>query len=494
MNGKSGVLLVLAVICGLAAMWGVKQWTAGQKTATESVNVLVAAREIKAEEVLKEDMVKTIPFPRSHVPAGAVMSYKEIEGRWVKIAMLTDDPIVEAKLAPKNAPIGLTPRIPKGMRAVAIEVNEKTGVSGFILPDHRVDVIQTKGIKGASGGESLSETILEDVQVLAAGTSIVRPDDKAIQVRTVTLALKPEDVGIVVAAGDKGPLSLSLRGVNDHAPVQTSKPGAKEPSVTVVVATRDLKPGEPIQAGMVSVKEIRESEAPALVAKSEAEIVGKSLQIPIFAGEPIHLAKLEGEAPLDVETRPRPKPGMRAVSIELDGATGSVAKIQKNECVDVFWTSKAGAPPSTPAPTPTPDAGPLTAAVPGPAPTESRAILQDVLVLEPPTQAQEPGGPSQAGSSWTLTLEVHPRDIPALTSAQATGALSVALRDPGDHQRYMPPTYIPPQFVERHGVVFSGLQQPQRYLIRHKTSDAVYLGERFVDPTETKAVTVNRSR
>lgn len=483
MNGKSVMLLVLAVVCGVGAMVGVRKLTSKQETSGEMVNVLVAAREIKEEEVLKEDMVKTVQFPKSHVPAGAVLTYKEIEGRWVKIAMLTGDPIVEAKLAPKDAPIGLTSRIPKGMRAVAIEVNERTGVSGFILPDHRVDVIQSKGIAPGPGGGANSETILEDVQVLAVGNSMVRPDDKAVQIRTVTLALKPEGAGIIVAAGDKGPLSLSLRGVDDHAPVRTAKPKPKKTTLPVLVAARDLKPGEPIQADMVTVKEMHQGDAPARAATSAAEVTGKTLQIPIFAGEPIHLAKLVGEVPPGPDTGPRPQPGMRAVTIQVDNSTNSGTKIVKGEYIDVILTSKSGA--SEPA------AGAQSGATSGLASTRSRVVLQDILVL----QAQGSGDASQAGAPWTLTLEVHPRDLTVLTEARVAGTLTVALRDPGDHRRYTPPRYVPARFVERKGVVFSGLLPPQTYMIeRRKVTEDLYIGERFDDPSKPEAVTVDRGR
>src|SRR5206468_3616748 len=112
----------------------------------EMKEIVVCVRDLKAEEVLKDDMLKTIQVPASAVPAGSINSLKDAEGRWVRIAMLADEPIIEGKLAPKNAPKGLVGQIPQGMRAIAIEVNEKTGVSGFILPEHRVDVIRAKNI------------------------------------------------------------------------------------------------------------------------------------------------------------------------------------------------------------------------------------------------------------------------------------------------------------------------------------------------------------
>jgi pilus assembly protein CpaB len=62
------------------------------------------------------------------------------------------------------------------------------------------------------------------VLVLAAGQIFTRPEEKAVQGRTVTLAVTPDQVDQLVAARAKGPLSLSLRGVNDHLIVEQPKP------------------------------------------------------------------------------------------------------------------------------------------------------------------------------------------------------------------------------------------------------------------------------
>src|SRR5436305_1951512 len=111
--------------------------------------------------------------------------------------MLEGEPVLDRKLAPKGSPAGMVARIPKGMRAFAVEVNEHTGVSGFILPDHRVDVVQNDT---APNGKAEAETILQDVLVLASGQVFTRPEDRSIQSRTVTLAVTPEQVDILVGA------------------------------------------------------------------------------------------------------------------------------------------------------------------------------------------------------------------------------------------------------------------------------------------------------
>jgi pilus assembly protein CpaB len=179
----------------------------------DTQEVLVAVRDFKAEELLKPDMVNVIRMAKSAVPANAFSSYADVQDRWVKNVMVEGDVIVEKKLGPKGTPPGLVANIPQGMRAYAIDVTEQSGVSGFILPGHHVDVVRHES---NNKNDLRAETILQDVLVLATGQVFSRQEERAVPSRTVTLALKPEEVDILVAARARGSLALALRGVNDH--------------------------------------------------------------------------------------------------------------------------------------------------------------------------------------------------------------------------------------------------------------------------------------
>jgi pilus assembly protein CpaB len=215
MNGRPLVILALAVSIGLGAMFLSRQMLSSGKVKQEeqTQEVVVAARDYKDEEALKPEMTKVIQMAKSAVPAGSFSSFKDLEDRWVKTTMLEGDVLVEKKLGPKGTPPGLVANIPKGMRAFAIDVTEQSGVSGFILPGHHVDVVQHHN---SEKNESRVDTILQNVLVLAAGQVFTRADERSLQSRTVTLALKPDDVQILVSARALGALSLALRGVNDH--------------------------------------------------------------------------------------------------------------------------------------------------------------------------------------------------------------------------------------------------------------------------------------
>ena len=204
MNGRSLTLLVLAVVIGLGAMFLTRKLLASKgKTDEATQEVLVAARDVKAEEILKPDMVKVISMAKSAVPVGSFSAYADVPDRWVKSVLLQGDVLVEKKLGPKGMPPGLVGNIPQGMRAYAIDVTEQSGVSGFILPGHHVDVIRHDS---NDKNELRAETILQDVLVLAAGQMFTRQEERTVQSRTVTLALKPAEVDILVAARTHGSL------------------------------------------------------------------------------------------------------------------------------------------------------------------------------------------------------------------------------------------------------------------------------------------------
>ena len=82
--------------------------------------------------------------------------------------IMKDEPITAAKLVATGKGGVLAAILPKGKRAVAVEVRAVNTAGGFILPNDRVDVILTRQARRGSSGEShVSETILENIRILA---------------------------------------------------------------------------------------------------------------------------------------------------------------------------------------------------------------------------------------------------------------------------------------------------------------------------------------
>jgi pilus assembly protein CpaB len=243
MNRKTAPVLVIAIVCGLGAMVASSRMLAGGTAPpAETQQIVMAARDILVEEVLKPDMMKLEAVAKAAVPPGAFTSFQEVADRWVQVKVFDGEPIVDRKLAPKGTPTGLIARIPKGRRAFAVNVNEQTGVSGFILPDHRVDIFQVQTPEAGQPVRAIP--VLQDVLVLASGTSMQTTNDRSIQARTVTVAVTSEEAAILTMAQSRGTLSLALRALNDHELATIPEPPPAEPTPKVAAAPPP-EPAEP---------------------------------------------------------------------------------------------------------------------------------------------------------------------------------------------------------------------------------------------------------
>ena len=132
------------------------------------------------------------------------------------------EPILDSQLAGIGSGGGLAPTIPKGMRACAVRVDEVVGVAGFVIPGMRVDVLVSRQIRRVDSNQGVvTETILQDIQVLSAGTDIQRDaEGKPQQVQVVNLLVTPEQAQLLSLAANSLKIQLVLRNPLD---TQTTK-------------------------------------------------------------------------------------------------------------------------------------------------------------------------------------------------------------------------------------------------------------------------------
>jgi pilus assembly protein CpaB len=110
--------------------------------------------------------------------------------------------------------------LPKGMRAVAVDISAVTSAGGFILPDDRVDVLLTRRDKAAeksTGVEKfVSDTILRNVRVLAVDQTIDQKGDSKVALgKTATLELTESQAETLELSHQLGTISLTLRSILD---------------------------------------------------------------------------------------------------------------------------------------------------------------------------------------------------------------------------------------------------------------------------------------
>jgi pilus assembly protein CpaB len=123
--------------------------------------------------------------------------------------------VVEARIAARGSGLGLAPLIPPGMRAISVRVNDVVGVSGFVLPGMRVDVLVTGRPSGRD--DTITTTALQNVTVLSAGQTIqADAKSQSISVPVVTLLVNPAQAEVLTLANTEGHIQLVLRNSTDH--------------------------------------------------------------------------------------------------------------------------------------------------------------------------------------------------------------------------------------------------------------------------------------
>ena len=218
-----GIALLLAVLASVGAY----KFLSGQSRVAaqarlQTVGIVVAQVDIPLGSTINSNQVAVSPWPKESYPKDAIADPKVVVGRMALRDFTRGEPVVESKLVPLGKSSGLLSlKVPAGMRAFSIKVNEVVGVGGFIVPNSRVDVIVTTSPSQKSQ-EKIAKIVLEDVQVLAAGQVIEQKENKPVTVNTVTLALLPEEAEKLALAGNDGIIQLVMRNFSDNVVVLTS--------------------------------------------------------------------------------------------------------------------------------------------------------------------------------------------------------------------------------------------------------------------------------
>ncbi len=255
MNRQTRTLVVVLVAVATASIASFTVYKAITKIPVRRVEIatrhaVVASSSMPMGTRLTRDSVKLVDWPERTPLNDGFTTVDAVVDRGLVAAVGENEPITESKLAPKEAGAGLPPAISPGMRAMSIKVNEVIGVAGFVVPGTRVDVLVT--LTRREKDDSLSRVVVENVQVLTAGTRYdqdnAKKEGKPIPSTVVTLMVTPEDSERIALAQTEGQLMLSLRNPLDtktadtHGVRTSNLFGAPPPPAVPAVRTAAPKP------------------------------------------------------------------------------------------------------------------------------------------------------------------------------------------------------------------------------------------------------------
>jgi pilus assembly protein CpaB len=218
-----GVLVFAFVVASVASLLLYRMLASSRpqvtKAAMVTIRLATATRDLEAGVVLKESDVRLADWPGS-APEGSFTRVEDLLGRGVTTRMVSREPVLESRLAPKGAGGGLASMIPEGMRAVAIHVSDVSGVAGFVTPGMRVDVLISGNSSSNLGVQS--KTMLQNVEVLSAGQDYKKDaEGKPVVVPVLNLLATPEQAEMLSLAETQTTIQLVLRNPLDRQVAKT---------------------------------------------------------------------------------------------------------------------------------------------------------------------------------------------------------------------------------------------------------------------------------
>jgi pilus assembly protein CpaB len=220
MDRRFALIVTFSLVWGLVVSLLFYRIAAHAQSPAPEKSLVVAAQPLPPGASIAAEAVKIVRVPEKLFPHGGFSKVEDVVGRPVVSSIQPDEPVVEARIAPRGSGFGVAPMIPSGMRALAVRVNDVAGVAGFVLPGARVDVLVTGRPPGAD--DTVTTPVLEDVAVLSAGQTVEADShSQSMSVAVVTLLVTPAQSVSLTLAASEGKIQLVLRNSGDRQVIPT---------------------------------------------------------------------------------------------------------------------------------------------------------------------------------------------------------------------------------------------------------------------------------
>ena len=212
-------------------------------------DVVVTTRDVLANTALDERFIQVVKVPRKYVQPGALNSPQDAVGRVSAVPLLPGSQILGTTLL-EGGRESLSFNVPRGMRVIALAVNDITGVGGELRRGNFIDLLGVfeYGVPSGSQGGQITYaqerteaiTIAQNVQIMSVGMDSralaeqaqatvekgsdapmpnAAPPPPAGAITNVCLLVTPQQVQEIVLAQQIGTMTLSLRSSLDATAV-----------------------------------------------------------------------------------------------------------------------------------------------------------------------------------------------------------------------------------------------------------------------------------
>ena len=214
-SAQTVTVCVLAILFGLVSAYIVRRQLADH--GPQGIEVVVAKINLGRFARVRPDRLEVVRLPESQVPEGALRNIGQLSGRLVSDTILAGVPVTEALLFEIGKEPVMADSVPAGYRAVTINVSEENALAGVLLPESLIDISLTTNGNHPDIDGDVTATLVRAVRVLATSQQRFRfAENSRRELRTVTVAVTPEQANKLILGQRYGALSVILRGAEEN--------------------------------------------------------------------------------------------------------------------------------------------------------------------------------------------------------------------------------------------------------------------------------------
>jgi pilus assembly protein CpaB len=236
--GRRVMAVLAAMVVGLVGVAAVLLYAKGadsRAVADQRPQTVYMAKErvpsgTTAADAVAKGLMVTTQIAAKGIPAGALTKVDEATGKLVALSdIAAGDFVVASRFG--TTPLGQKAiQVPDGLVAVSVSLSDPGRVGTFVTPGSRIVIYDTyvpaAATKGAAAGTKVTQVLLDDVLVIAVGSTSLTPvataegqaaAPPAAAGALVTVAVPPATAAKLVHGIQTGTLYAALRGTDSKA-------------------------------------------------------------------------------------------------------------------------------------------------------------------------------------------------------------------------------------------------------------------------------------
>jgi pilus assembly protein CpaB len=237
MRARTLLLLLLAIVLAGSTAMLARSWLQAQRnkeiaeaaplTPPKPVrSVLVARADLRRGQILRpEDLVWQVwpegGIDKNYVVMGGPRTPESFAGWVAKNPVGAGEPVTDAKVIAPGDRGFLAAVLRPGMRAISVPVTVTSGISGFIFPGDKVDLLLTYQVPAppTTGDDQkknvyehkAAATVLRDIRVIGIDQRLESKAGEAVVAHTATFEVTPKQSEGIALASEIGKVALTLR-------------------------------------------------------------------------------------------------------------------------------------------------------------------------------------------------------------------------------------------------------------------------------------------